>query len=158
MTAGIQMVSDRIKQLRLERAWSQEQLAEISGVSSRTIQRIEQGDASSLETLKALAAAFGLTPDALTLSSPSEPKLEEGPMTQSMAETNNPTTQSAAGSQARRMQRFYRRLFIYAAVSVLLSVVYFLGDYRHPWIIYPLLGMLIALAASWPKFWPAEER
>ncbi len=47
-----------IKQLRNQRAWSQEQLALISGVSHRTIQRIESSGNCSLETKKALASVF----------------------------------------------------------------------------------------------------
>ena len=50
--------SNQVKQLRLQRAWSQEQLAELAGVSVRTIQRIENGDRPGLETLSALAAVF----------------------------------------------------------------------------------------------------
>ncbi|PLL91167.1 DNA-binding protein, partial [Klebsiella michiganensis] len=41
--------SNQVKQLRLQRAWSQEQLAELAGVSVRTIQRIENGDRPGLE-------------------------------------------------------------------------------------------------------------
>ena len=52
--------SDKIKRLRVERAWPQEQLSAISGVSTRTVQRIENGEAASFDTLKALATAFGL--------------------------------------------------------------------------------------------------
>lgn len=47
-----------IKKMRLERHWSQEQLAEMSGLSIRTIQRIENGENAGLESLKALAAVF----------------------------------------------------------------------------------------------------
>ena len=47
-----------IKKLRLERHWSQDQLAEMSGLSLRTIQRIENGENASLESLKSLAAVF----------------------------------------------------------------------------------------------------
>ena len=47
-----------LKKMRLERHWSQEQLAEMSGLSIRTIQRIENGENAGLETLKALAAVF----------------------------------------------------------------------------------------------------
>lgn len=50
--------SNQVKQLRLQRAWSQEQLAELAGLSVRTIQRIENGDRPGLETLSALAAVF----------------------------------------------------------------------------------------------------
>ena len=47
-----------IKKLRLERHWSQDQLAEMSGLSIRTIQRIENGENAGLESLKSLAAVF----------------------------------------------------------------------------------------------------
>jgi transcriptional regulator with XRE-family HTH domain len=50
-----------LKSLRLEKGWSQEQLAEISGLSERTIQRAERGEAASLETVRALAASFELS-------------------------------------------------------------------------------------------------
>ena len=47
-----------IKKIRLERHWSQDQLAEMSGLSIRTIQRIENGENAGLESLKSLAAVF----------------------------------------------------------------------------------------------------
>lgn len=47
-----------LKKMRLERHWSQEQLAEMSGLSIRTIQRIENGENAGLESLKSLAAVF----------------------------------------------------------------------------------------------------
>ncbi len=47
-----------IRKLRLQRGWSQEQLAELSGLSIRTIQRIERGQKPGLESLKSLAAVF----------------------------------------------------------------------------------------------------
>tara|TARA_B110001454_G_scaffold160989_1_gene150400 strand:- start:73 stop:525 length:453 start_codon:yes stop_codon:yes gene_type:complete len=50
-----------LKKMRLERHWSQEQLADMSGLSIRTIQRIENGENAGLETLKSLAAVFDTT-------------------------------------------------------------------------------------------------
>lgn len=47
-----------VRKLRIQRGWSQEQLAQFSGLSVRTIQRIERGATSSLESLKSLAAVF----------------------------------------------------------------------------------------------------
>ena len=47
-----------IQQRRIDRGWSQEELAMHAGVSARTIQRIETGQRASLETLKCLAAVF----------------------------------------------------------------------------------------------------
>ncbi|MER5132350.1 helix-turn-helix domain-containing protein [Serratia marcescens] len=50
----------RIRPLRLEKGWSQEQLATIAGLSTRTVQRIENGEQASLETLTAIAATLGV--------------------------------------------------------------------------------------------------
>ena len=47
-----------LKKMRLERHWSQDQLAEMSGLSIRTIQRIENGENAGLESLKSLASVF----------------------------------------------------------------------------------------------------
>ncbi len=47
-----------VQKYRLEKAWSQEELAYHAGVSVRTIQRIESGKTASLETLKCLAAVL----------------------------------------------------------------------------------------------------
>lgn len=47
-----------IRERRLERGWSQEELAQHSGLSTRTIQRIEGGQKAGLESLKCLAAVF----------------------------------------------------------------------------------------------------
>ena len=43
---------------RVNKGWSQEELAAHSGLSVRTIQRIENGKRASLESLKCLAAVF----------------------------------------------------------------------------------------------------
>lgn len=48
-----------VKIFREIRQWSQEQLGEISGLSARTIQRVEEGKPSSLDTRRAIARAFG---------------------------------------------------------------------------------------------------
>lgn len=47
-----------LKQLRLSRKLSQEQLAQMSGLNVRTIQRIESGHKASVESLKCLAAVL----------------------------------------------------------------------------------------------------
>ncbi len=47
-----------IRQRRIEKGWSQLQLAEFAGLSLRTIQRIETGQTPTIETLKSLAAVF----------------------------------------------------------------------------------------------------
>jgi transcriptional regulator with XRE-family HTH domain len=47
-----------IKVAREVRKWSQEQLAEIAGLSTRTVQRVETGEPSGTDTRRALARAF----------------------------------------------------------------------------------------------------
>lgn len=47
-----------IKRLRTDRLWSQDELAKISGVGLRTIQRIENEGQASAETIKAIASVF----------------------------------------------------------------------------------------------------
>jgi transcriptional regulator with XRE-family HTH domain len=47
-----------LKQLRLSRNLSQDQLAQMSGLNVRTIQRIESGHKASVESLKCIAAAL----------------------------------------------------------------------------------------------------
>lgn len=50
--------SDLVVQYRKERAWSQQHLSEVCGVSLRTIQRVENSGNSSFETVKALASCL----------------------------------------------------------------------------------------------------
>ncbi|MFX1739993.1 helix-turn-helix transcriptional regulator [Paraburkholderia sp. A1RI_3L] len=47
-----------IRLFREMRQWSQEQLADLSGLSVRTIQRAERGEASGFDTRRAIARAF----------------------------------------------------------------------------------------------------
>jgi len=49
-----------LKTLRLEKSWSQDQLAGISSISLRTVQRIEKSGNCSLESKKAIASAFDM--------------------------------------------------------------------------------------------------
>jgi transcriptional regulator with XRE-family HTH domain len=48
-----------VKAMREQNKWSQATLAELSGLNDRTVQRVENGEPSSLDTRRALARAFG---------------------------------------------------------------------------------------------------
>ncbi|HEU0153255.1 MAG TPA: DUF805 domain-containing protein [Arenimonas sp.] len=69
--------SARLRQLRSARQWSQEQLAELSGLNLRTIQRLEGGAKVSTESLRALAAVFEVPAETLLVAAPgpSQPAL-----------------------------------------------------------------------------------
>lgn len=55
-----------VRKLRNKNDWSQEQLAEYSGLNVRTIQRVESGQKASIETLKCLASVFEVDISRLT--------------------------------------------------------------------------------------------
>ena len=55
-----------LQQIRKQQRLSQEQLAELSGLNVRTIQRLEKGSAPSLETLNRLAAALDIEASDIT--------------------------------------------------------------------------------------------
>jgi transcriptional regulator with XRE-family HTH domain len=59
-----------VRQLREERAWPQEHLASVAGLSLRTIQRVEADGSASADTRMALAAAFGVDVARLGLQTP----------------------------------------------------------------------------------------
>lgn len=65
-----------IKMLRQDRGWSQEQLADISRLIVRTIQRIEQDAPSSFDTRRSVVKAFGFA-DIDVLNRPMDITTEE---------------------------------------------------------------------------------
>ena len=96
-----------IRKLREDRGWSQEQLAEISGLSVRTIQRIESGGRASLETLKCLAAVFETSiPDLRKDSSMAED--DDKPMEQ--PHENGEKTPQGLSEEDRAALRYVRYL------------------------------------------------
>ncbi len=119
-----------IQKLRLKRCWSQEHLAEASGLSVRTIQRIERGQPGSIESLKALAAVFEA--DVSTLS-------EE----QAMATTTSPGTIGAeeeAFRHVRQLKRFYIHFGQYLFVVVAMMAINLLTNPDRLWFQWVALG------------------
>ena len=119
-----------VKALRLHRAWSQEQLAEISGLSSRTVQRLEQGGKASLETLKALAAAFDVPVTAFRPNSPS-------------GQAPAPMCNDA---QPHHPHGFRHHLIGYILVIGSLTAWNIAHNPAHLWFVYPMIGWGIPLA------------
>lgn len=62
--------SIRLRELRLARQWSQEQLATLSGLNLRTVQRLESGAKISNESLRALAAVLEVPAESLLKGAP----------------------------------------------------------------------------------------
>jgi transcriptional regulator with XRE-family HTH domain len=71
-------VASKLKLFRQVLGWTQEHLAEAAGLSSRTVQRAENGEEMSGETLQALAAVFDLSVAVLRQPVPSEDEIRKG--------------------------------------------------------------------------------
>jgi len=61
---------DKVRALRERKAWSQEHLATVSGLSVRTVQRVESEGSGLPETRLALAGALGVSAAELMEASP----------------------------------------------------------------------------------------
>lgn len=105
------MSTNRVKEFRLARAWSQEQLAEMAALSVRTIQRIENQEQPSLETLSALAAVFEVSVSELSGSTQSE---GDEALDQRITE---------ARKQLEEESRLYRSILTAVVVCVLLYIL-----------------------------------
>lgn len=73
-TAILEELGDRLTQRRLELELTQAELAEQSGVSKRTVERIEAGATSQLSTLIRIFRALGLVDRLDMLVPPSGPR------------------------------------------------------------------------------------
>lgn len=62
-----------VKKVRIKKGWTQEQLAEIIGVSARTVQRIESKGMTSMDTISALSAVFEVARESLIIDDPELP-------------------------------------------------------------------------------------
>jgi len=121
--------SSLVRQCREQRAWSQEHLAEVAGLSLRTVQRVEADGGASAETRMALAAAFGMDVAALNLpvSRESDTSVTSGPEPLSTA-SGSLASPSAAESavppavDARLTFDQYRLLRLLVVLVVLLGV------------------------------------
>lgn len=123
----------QVQKLRLKRGWSQQQLAEFSGLSVRTIQRIENGHTASTESLKSLAAVFEI--DFSTLAD--EPSMADSDIT---AED-----EKIARSKVRRAKGFYIHLIQYVVIIAGLCIINLLTNPAKLWFLWPALGWGIGI-------------
>ncbi|ELQ6063686.1 helix-turn-helix domain-containing protein [Cronobacter sakazakii] len=144
---------NRIRALRLARAWSQEQLAELSSVSVRTIQRIEKGEPPSLETLSALAAVFDTRVEELT----GAPLQAAGPLDEAV---------STARRRLDEERHFYRSLSTAVVVCVGLFLINRFTAPESHWSLWVMLiwggllvvkGLRLFLLRGWIEQWQQQR-
>ena len=109
----------KIRRWREERHWSQEHLAELAGIATRTLQRIENGDAASHESVMALAAAFKVDVTALSVDAE--------------AEARHATQRQAEEAEARMRLYFYLHA---ASVAMVTAIFGFLAVIDGSWEIF----------------------
>lgn len=119
-----------VQKLRLKLGWSQQQLAEASGLSVRTIQRIEAGYPASTESLKSLAAVFeidfsALNPEQAMKSSPSDPSEQQ---------------EAEAFNYVRKLRGLYRHVARYAVVTLALLVINLTVTPNRMWALWVMGG------------------
>ncbi len=128
--------SSSIRKLREERAWSQEHLAEVAGLSLRTVQRVESDGSASHDTRLALAAVFEL--DVGSLSAPSNNPVPNADSKASASKT--------APIESGRLWKW--RLARLGATGLFLVVLDFFMNGRLVWAHWPLLGLSVAAVIS----------
>jgi len=143
-----------VQEMRLKNGWSQQQLADISGLNVRTIQRIEQGQSASLESFKALGAAFNVDFS----------QLQEDTV-RNIVSTPEQTEVFLAFRQVRKLRGLYSHIISYVVVMSGIAAINLILMPRVIWFIYPLLGWgigIISHAVSvlnvLPWFGPEWER
>lgn len=129
-------MESKVKQLRLERAWSQEQLAQLSSLSTRTIQRIENNEVPSLETLSALASVFNVSVSELT----SEPLPESIELDNRIAEAKN-----RVKNEANLLKNIIVAITV-CAIMYILNHIYTLHRNWPVWVIAIWGGLLFVKA------------
>lgn len=113
-----------VRKLRLKRGWTQTQLAEMAGVTSRTIQRLEQGQKPSLETAKALASVFEVDLSVF--------QNEDSTMSDDKMLKND---EQEAITYGKKVKEFYEQLISYFVVSAVFLVVFWGNTF-----VYTVLG------------------
>lgn len=144
-----------VRTLRLERGWSQEQLAQMTGLNIRTIQRIEGGQKAGLESLKSLAAVFEVELSELNPQQ-EQPVMSDASLnpainasSESAAETSIGSTNDASAANQKFKHARAKVLILGARFSLIIALMFainLLTSPNHIWAWWPALGMGIAFA------------
>jgi transcriptional regulator with XRE-family HTH domain len=124
------------QKLRLQRGWSQEQLAELSGLSVRTIQRLERGQPASAESLKALASVFEID-----FSDLKETEMD-APLNQNLH-----PDEALALAHVRKIKGFYVHLAQYVVIVGGLAIVNLVTLPGYLWVGWVAMGWGIGVVA-----------
>ncbi len=149
-----------IRALRLERGWSQEQLADCTGISVRTIQRLENGGTAGLESAKALAAVFEtevstFLPPLREVPAPEEtPVMSNGHATTAPLPHISDEQKEAVRREEKEAQRyvnevkaFYGHAAMFVMINPMLIILNLWTSPDYYWFFWALSGWTIGLAS-----------
>lgn len=120
-----------VRKLRLQRGWSQDQLAELSGLNVRTIQRVERGHKPSLETSNSLASVFEVDLSTFTT--------EDKPMNDKV---ELKLDEKEAIEYAKGVKEFLEGAIVYAIIAVVFIAIW---GFSNPVLNLVLLGVGVGL-------------
>ncbi|HEX6929627.1 MAG TPA: 2TM domain-containing protein [Gammaproteobacteria bacterium] len=115
-----------VRKLRLQRGWTQEHLAMLTGLSVRSIQRIERGHKCSLETLTSLAAVFEVE---ISTFQPGETAMNNDMQLQA--------DEKEAMEYVKGLKEFHSHVLMYLVFAVTFAVAFGID---HPFILWGGLG------------------
>jgi transcriptional regulator with XRE-family HTH domain len=137
------MNETRISELRRERGWTQERLAEETGIAVRTIQRLEAGSDASLDTLSRIARAlevpvrdlFGEEPAALAPEVRGHDERAEAQQERREAET-----------------RAWRWAYVAVGLAITFTMIVLTGTQAVPGPVFLIVPAYWAIAAVGSRF------
>lgn len=132
-----------VKKLRLQRNWSQEQLAEYSGLSIRTIQRIEKGKPANLESFQSIAAVFEVAVEDL------QPEIamkqdNHLPADEKAALITREETEAMEYVQG--LKSFYMHAMTFVVINIFIMLVNLITSPDYLWFLWAILGWGLGLA------------
>ena len=135
-----------MKSLRMDRNWSQEQLAQLSGLNVRTIQRVEKGESVGIETLKSLAAVFEMSTDELRF------QIEQDNM--SATDARSGTSELASEKEAvlekvKSIKYFYALSAFLVAIFVMFMLPNYNGGENSGALLVVFLSFAAIIGALW---------
>ena len=127
-----------VRKLRLQKGWSQEQLAELTGLSVRTIQRLERGQAPSLESARALASVFEVDISTFDLSNSDNGDNNMNDIEKAQISED----EESALAYVKQLKEFYSHLLIYVVFGI---AILWRRGIDDPVIIWGLLGWTVGV-------------
>ena len=132
-----------VQKYRLKLGWSQQQLADASGLSVRTIQRIEAGYPASTESLKSLAAVFEV--DFLSLTP--EQTMTTATIASTTTTANSEQQEAEAFKYVRKLRGFYLHFSRYVLICLALLAVNLVTSPHRLWALWVIGGWVLGILA-----------